>query len=66
MKIEIENFKIETIKAVTFRDMNGAVTAHLPVGSVVDATGPSDPKCPPLYFNTPLGGIYADEARRIN
>ena len=54
-------FLIAFTKDVTFRDSEGTIIRAFNKGDVVTATADTG-----TYFVTTMGGIYHDEARRVN
>lgn len=59
--MKIEPFDIRFIKQVVFRDIHGAVTRTYEVGDVIQATADAR-----HYFVTGYGGIFKDEAVRVD
>lgn len=54
-------FLIVITDLVTFKDRTGTVLKQYQVGAVVEATADTG-----SYFVTSMGGIYHNEARRLN
>jgi hypothetical protein len=61
MTKQLPTFKIRLTTPVTFRDREGNITRALAVGDTLEATCETN-----SYFVTSLGGIYKDEAKRID
>jgi hypothetical protein len=53
-------FQIRFTKEVVFKDQRGTVVKVYGVGEIIDSTHDTG-----IYFVTPMGGIYHDEAERV-
>ena len=53
-------FDIEFTTSVVFKDWHGTIVKTYHPGDIVKASAET-----PYYFITPMGGIYFDEAKRV-
>lgn len=59
------SYQIQLIYSIVWKDMYNNITEEWPKGTILDAYNPPDQENP-KYYVTAMGGIWADEAIKIN
>lgn len=59
------SYQIQLIYKIVWKDMYDNIIDEWPKGTILDAYNPPDQENP-KYYVTAMGGIWADEAIKIN